>query len=86
MPEWAQWTTFAVLSLFTMFTFRGALYAKIRGGAPGFSESLAGEEINVAQDLSPGKDTRTEYRRTEWTIRTISIGPPVFSKTTGILT
>lgn len=68
MPESAQWTVFAVLALISMFTFRKALYEKIRGGAPGFHASVEGEEIKVEVDLAPGSDTRADFRGTNWTI------------------
>lgn len=71
MPESAQWAVFAALSLISMFTFRKALYEKIRGGAPGFHDSIKGEEIKVAVDLEPGNDTRADYRGTNWTIRNV---------------
>ena len=51
MSESMQWTVFAVLSLISMFTFRKALYEKIRGGAPGFHDSIEGEEIKLEVDL-----------------------------------
>ena len=70
--ESVQWTVFAALSLISMFTFRRGLYEKIRGGAPGFHASMEGEEIKIETDLEPGKDTRAEFRGTNWTI--INVG------------
>ena len=67
MPEWAQWMAFATLSLILFFTFRKSLYEKIRGGAVGFNETLAGKSVNVSEDLAPGDETRLEYRGTKWT-------------------
>jgi membrane protein implicated in regulation of membrane protease activity len=72
MPESLQWTVFAALSLVSMFTFRKALYEKIRGGAPGFHASMEGEEIKIEVDLEPGRDTRADFRGTKWTI--INVG------------
>jgi membrane protein implicated in regulation of membrane protease activity len=79
MPEWAQWTAFASLSLISFFTFRKTLYDKIRGGAKGFRASIAGETLNIDEDLSAGSEIRTEFRGTDWTVRntgstTISAG------------
>jgi len=68
-PEWVQWTAFAALSLISFFTFRKALYEKIRGGALGFRPSLSGASINITEDLSPGSEARTAYRGTDWTVR-----------------
>jgi membrane protein implicated in regulation of membrane protease activity len=73
MPEWVQWTVFAVLALISMVTFRKNLYDRIRGGAPGFRDSNVGDMIQITNDLEPGSDTRTEYRGTDWTIR--NVGP-----------
>lgn len=72
MAEWMQWALFAALSLISMFTFRQALYEKIRGGAPGFNASIAGEEIKIEVELAPGADTRGAFRGSKWTI--INVG------------
>lgn len=71
MPEWAQWTAFASLSLISFFTFRKGLYNKIRGGAKGFRDSISGGTVNIVEELSPGAETRAEFRGTNWTIRNI---------------
>ena len=71
MPEWAQWMTFAALSLISFFTFRKSLYEKIRGGAIGFRETLAGNSVKVQTDLEPGAETRLDYRGTKWTARNV---------------
>ncbi len=71
MPEWAQWLTFALLSLVSMFTFRKSLYEKIRGGAIGFHASIPGNTVEINEDLAPGKETRAEYRGTIWTMRNV---------------
>ena len=71
MPEWAQWTAFAVLSLISFFTFRKSLYDKIRGGAVDFRETLSGDTVNVDADLAAGAEARIEFRGTKWTVRNI---------------
>jgi membrane protein implicated in regulation of membrane protease activity len=71
LPEWGQWLVFAVIALFFFLTFRRTLYTKIRGGGENYRESLAGESVLVAVDLAVGKETRTEYRGTKWTIRNV---------------
>jgi membrane protein implicated in regulation of membrane protease activity len=71
MPEWAQWVAFGSLSLISMFTFRKSLYEKIRGGAPGFRETLSGNSINIATELAPGSETRADFRGTAWTVRNV---------------
>lgn len=79
LPEWGQWLTFASLSLFFFFTFRGMLYSKIHGGSEHYPETLAGETVYLVDVLEPGSETRTQYRGSDWTVRntgdqTISAG------------
>jgi len=71
MAESTQWLAFALLSLAFFFTFRRALYDKIRGGAPGFQESISGDTISVSSDLATGAEGRAELRGSEWTIRNV---------------
>ena len=69
MPEWAQWTAFATLSLLSFFTFRKSLYEKIRGGAKGFRPTISGNTVNIVEELAAGDEARAEYRGTNWTVR-----------------
>jgi len=69
MPEWAQWTAFAALSLGSFFTFRKSLYEKIRGGAKGFRATIAGATVTIVTELGAGDEARAEYRGTDWTVR-----------------
>jgi len=71
LPEWGQWLAFAVLSLFFFFTFRRTLYTKIRSGGEIYPETISGESINLQNDLEPGKETRTQYRGSDWTVRNV---------------
>lgn len=71
MPEWAQWTTFALLSLISFFTFRKTLYEKIRGGVEGFRETIDGETVRIQEDLAAGAEARVEFRGTKWTTRNV---------------
>lgn len=71
LPEWAQWAAFASLSLISFFTFRKSLYAKIRGGAVGFRESISGDSVRVENDLPAGSESRVEYRGSKWTVRNV---------------
>lgn len=68
MPESAQWLIFAALSLVSMFTFRKALYEKIRGGAPGFHAGMAGEQLVIPEDLEAGQTIRASFRGSNWTV------------------
>ena len=69
MPEWAQWTAFATLSLISFFTFRKSLYEKIRGGAKGFRATMSGDTVTIVTELGAGDEARAEYRGTDWTVR-----------------
>ena len=71
LPEWGQWLAFASLSLFFFFTFRRMLYSKIHGGGEDYPETIAGETINLNDDLAPGSETRTQYRGSGWTVRNV---------------
>ncbi len=75
MPYWGQWMAFAALSLISFFTFRKSLYEKIHGGVVGFKASLAGNTVNVEEDLAPGAETRLEYRGSKWTVRNTGSSP-----------
>ena len=67
VPEWGQWLAFTLLSLFFFFTFRRTLYTKLRHGGEDYRAEIAGESINVAEDLEPGAEGRVEYRGSKWT-------------------
>lgn len=69
MPEWAQWTAFAALSLGSFFTFRKSLYAKIHGGVTGFRANLSGDTVNINEDIEPGGEARVDHRGSKWTAR-----------------
>ena len=71
IPEWAQWMAFATLSLVSFFTFRKSLYAKIRGGAVGFRETLSGHIVNIDTDLAAGAEARIDFRGTRWTAKNV---------------
>ena len=68
MPEWVQWLVFASLSLMSMFTFRRALYDKIRGNVAGFKEGVAGEYLVIPQELPVGAQARASFRGSDWTV------------------
>jgi membrane protein implicated in regulation of membrane protease activity len=71
VPEWVQWLSFAIISLIFFFTFRAALYQKLRSGGQGFKDSIQNASIAVKEDLEPGATGRAEYRGSEWTIRNV---------------
>lgn len=68
LPEWGEWLLFAALALVSMFTFRRALYEKIRGDVPGFRGGVAGDSVVVPVDLATGQSTRAGFRGSTWTV------------------
>lgn len=68
LPEWGEWLLFAALALISMFTFRKALYEKIRGNVPGFRADLTGDSVLLPDGLEPGKSIRTAFRGSTWTV------------------
>lgn len=68
LPEWAEWLAFAALSLISMFTFRRALYAKIRGDVPGFNEGVSGNFVTLKEPLAAGQQGRVQFRGSNWTV------------------
>jgi len=71
LPVWAEWLSFAVLSLVFMVTFRKSLYEKLRSGGEQYKETLEGESISISTSLEPGAEGREEYRGTKWTVRNV---------------
>lgn len=68
LPEWGEWLLFAALALISMFTFRKALYEKIRGDVPGFRGGVAGDFVEVPAALEAGQSTRASFRGSTWTV------------------
>ena len=71
-PEWVQWLLFGVLALAFMFGFRGRVYQKLRGNAPGFDDGLPGQILTLQEGLLPGAEGRIEFRGSTW--RVLNIG------------
>ena len=67
LPVWAQWTSFAVLSIVTMFTVRKQIYLKLMSKPMGNVSTDIDREIVLKQELAPGKSCRIEYRGSGWT-------------------
>jgi len=70
-PLWLPYIIFAALSLISMFTFRKRLYKKLRGSAPGFDGSVAGNTLVLPEAIEPGGESRAEVRGTTWTVRNV---------------
>jgi len=75
LPEWGQWALFAALSVICFVTFRRSLYEKIRGGAAGFRESLAGEQVTVSVPLAVGGEGRVEFHGSQWAVLNVGDQP-----------
>ena len=67
LPVWGQWLLFSVLALASMVLFREKVYKRIRGGAPGYGNTLIGEIVTVSGDLQPGGESRVSLRGSMWT-------------------
>ena len=67
LPGWAQWMTFAVLSIAAMLTVRRQLYEKLRRRPLGKVATDVAQLVHISEPLAPGKSMRVEYRGTGWT-------------------
>ena len=67
LPDWAQWMTFAVLSVAAMVTVRRTMYEKLRGRLVGKVDSDVAQRVLIPEALAPGKSMRIEYRGSGWT-------------------
>lgn len=76
LPEWAQWLTFAALSLITMVAFRKRVYQLVRGRTGIVEERLTlGDRVVVPTRLEPGQNCRVDYRGSTWTARNVDSLP-----------
>lgn len=73
LPIWAQWLSFAVLSIVAMFTIRQQLYAKLMSKPLGKIDTDVDQRVVLGQELAPGKSCRIEYRGSGWTA--VNVGP-----------
>jgi membrane protein implicated in regulation of membrane protease activity len=71
LPVWAQWISFAVLSLAAMVTIRQHVYGKLMKRPLGKVSSDLDQHIVIEQDLLPGKSCRVEYRGSGWTVQNV---------------
>ena len=71
LPEWGQWLSFAIVSLIFFFTFRAALYNKLRSGGQGYEQRYAGEVVKVTEEIAPGGRGRAEYRGSDWNVENV---------------
>jgi hypothetical protein len=64
--DWLQWTTFAVVAVVSMFTFRRQIYEKMRRELPPLKGGPAGEIVTLPASLPPGETCRLEFRGSSW--------------------
>jgi len=75
LPGWAQWLTFAALSIAAMLTVRKQLYEKLRKGPLGNVASDVAQRVRIPEALPPGKTLRVEYRGSGWTALNVGDRP-----------
>jgi hypothetical protein len=75
LPGWAQWLTFAVLSVAAMLTIRKQLYDKLRYRPLGTVPGDVAQRVRIPEVLAPGKTLRVEYRGTGWTALNVGDRP-----------
>ena len=75
LPGWAQWMTFAVLSIVAMLTVRRQLYEKLRRRPLGKVDSDIAQLVLIPEQLAPGKSLRVEYRGAGWTALNVGDRP-----------
>ena len=76
LPVWAQWISFAVIALATMFTVRKQIYALLMNKPTlGKISTDVDQRIVVTQELPPGESCRIEYRGSGWTAVNIGERP-----------
>lgn len=71
VPVWGQWLLFSVLSVGSLWLFRGRLMTWLRsqGPDPDRVDSLVGQIAVLGEDLAPGGVGKAELRGTVWTVR-----------------
>ncbi|MYE24745.1 MAG: NfeD family protein [Gammaproteobacteria bacterium] len=75
LPLWGQWLAFAGISLSSMVLFRRRVYEKLKGDAPGFDSTPAGEVVEVTEAVGVGERTRVQLRGSEWNATNVGKAP-----------
>lgn len=68
LPVWAQWATFGVLCLISMFSLRKVLHEKIHGNTPGYQVGVTGDFLTIDNPIEAGQSGRVSFRGSEWTV------------------
>jgi len=69
LPIWAQWLTFAALSIISMLLFRRKLYGLLRQPVADIPIGPTGDVVAVPIELAPGAECRIDYRGSTWDAR-----------------
>jgi membrane protein implicated in regulation of membrane protease activity len=78
LPVWAQWLSFSILAIATMFTVRRQIYQKLMSKPSlGKISTDLDQRVVVSQELPPGESCRIEYRGSGWTAINIGEQPIV---------
>ncbi len=75
LPQWAEWSLFAVLSIGSMVLFRRRVYAALRPKIPDRKDDLIDERIRIADALAPDAECRIAHRGSTWTARNVGATP-----------
>ena len=75
LPLWGQWLAFAGISISSMVLFRKRVYEKLKGDAPGFDSTPAGDVVAVTETVGVGMRTRVELRGSQWTATNVGTVP-----------
>ena len=78
MPFWGQLLAFAVIALISMVFFRQRIYSMVRSNAKGVDDNIAGQTVQLTDDLAPGDAGRVSYRGTTWKV--VNVGDTVISR------
>ena len=73
-PLWLQWILFAILSVVTLFFFRGPLLRSLRASEhKGAIDSLTADIAVAKEDILPGAVGRAELRGTSWSALNVGL-------------
>ncbi len=77
MPFWGELLAFALISIISMVLFRQRIYSMVRSNAKGVDDNIAGQSVELTEDLAPGDTSRVNYRGTTWKV--VNVGATVIS-------
>ena len=73
-PLWLQWMLFPILSVVTLYSFRGPLLRRLRASEhKGAIDSLTADIAVAKEDILPGAVGRAELRGTSWSALNVGL-------------